>query len=293
MTKRHLLFAAKMTLACGSLAFVFSQIDLQQMLTHLNNADPFLLALGTAALLLGQTISGLRMWYYSASEGYQLPKGVAIRLYFIGTFFNQMLPGGIGGDGYKIYLLAKEHGVPKWLAFKRMISNRASGLLWLIVLAGVLGYFSTLIYTMPFGFWLNTAGIILVFPCYVIAVRVLLKESLKQAVGAMPYSFAVQALCIITSLCLLFAMHIEVESQTLVDYLVLFLISSIVSILPISVGGAGLRELTFLAGAKVIGMNPELGVAFSLLYFVINFVISLPGGYFFLKRKDHRIPQEV
>ena len=40
--------------------------------------------------------------------------------------------------------------------------------------------------------------------------------------------------------------------EQLMSYLLVFLISSIVAVLPISIGGMGVRELTFLYGAQIL-----------------------------------------
>jgi uncharacterized membrane protein YbhN (UPF0104 family) len=91
---------------------------------------------------------------------------------------------------------------------------------------------------------------------------------------------AVQFLQLLSAVALIFALPQELP---IIELLVLFLISSIVSVLPITIGGVGVRELTFLYGLKFIGWNPDIGIAFSFLFFSITLLASLIGVLFLHK----------
>ena len=113
---------------------------------------------------------------------------------------------------------------------------------------------------------------------YAVLARILLKETLRAQFGAAKYSVLVQGAVVVTALLLLESLG---QSGRTVDYLVLFMISGIVSVLPVSIGGIGLRELTFFYGAGPLLLDPELGVTLSVLYFIINTLASLLGVVFF------------
>ena len=68
-------------------------------------------------------------------------------------------------------------------------------------------------------------------------------------------------------------------NASMIDYLTLFLISSVVAVLPISIGGIGVRELTFLYGFSLIGGDTTMAVTFSLIFFVITALSSLLGAF--------------
>jgi uncharacterized membrane protein YbhN (UPF0104 family) len=61
---------------------------------------------------------------------------------------------------------------------------------------------------------------------------------------------------------------------------VIFYISSLSTLLPLSVGGLGAREIIFLFGAKYLGFPQEVSVSISLIFYVISALISLFGVYF-------------
>jgi uncharacterized membrane protein YbhN (UPF0104 family) len=69
------------------------------------------------------------------------------------------------------------------------------------------------------------------------------------------------------------------------DYLVLFLVSSVVAMLPITFGGAGAREFTFMYGADVLGMHTEKAVAIGFLFYLISTAVSFMGIVFSFNKK--------
>ena len=71
-------------------------------------------------------------------------------------------------------------------------------------------------------------------------------------------------------------------SDQVIPYLFLFLISSIIAVLPITIGGIGTRELTFLIGADIMGLNIEVSIAMSLMFYLITLFVSFFGMYFSL-----------
>jgi uncharacterized membrane protein YbhN (UPF0104 family) len=68
------------------------------------------------------------------------------------------------------------------------------------------------------------------------------------------------------------------------DYLILFLVSSLVAMVPITIGGAGARELTFLYGAQFLNIHAEKAVAIGFLFYLISTVVSFFGIVFRFKR---------
>jgi len=81
----------------------------------------------------------------------------------------------------------------------------------------------------------------------------------------------------------LFYYHIVRYPCRIIDLLVIFLISSIVAILPFTVGGIGARELTFLYLLELIHSDVHIGVTLSILFFIITAISSLIGIVFIKK----------
>ncbi|RYY21444.1 MAG: UPF0104 family protein, partial [Cytophagaceae bacterium] len=69
------------------------------------------------------------------------------------------------------------------------------------------------------------------------------------------------------------------DAGPVLPYLLVFLASSVAAVLPLTVGGLGARELTFLYGAKLFGLDPAVAVSVSVLFYVITAAVSLGGAF--------------
>ena len=65
------------------------------------------------------------------------------------------------------------------------------------------------------------------------------------------------------------------------EYIFIFLIAAVAGVLPITIGGGlGVREFVFVEGAKYFGLEPNISIVVSLLFYVITLVVSLFGVIF-------------
>jgi len=277
-----LLSLLKLLLTAGMLWLVFTQADLQKIKSYAAKAEFLWLAIAFVVLNIGQIISSFRMRYYLASAGLKISRKLAISLYYAGMLFNLILPGGVSGDGYITWFIHKKMGFYWKTILLRLISGRGSGLLLLTVFALLLGFFSPSLAEIPYRWLLLSFALAGIFPAYSFLASFLLKEPVKIQIGAAKYSALVQGMSLLAAFFLLISIgHSGME----IDYLLLFLLSNIISILPISVGGVGLRELTFFYGSALFGLDAELGITISVLYFLVNTFASLFGVMFFYRLK--------
>jgi len=267
----------------AALAVIILKADLRHIWDDLKLVSPVYIFTAFIFLNAAQVISALRMRYYFICEGLILSKKFSILFYFAGNFFNLILPGGIGGDGYKAYLMKKLKNFPIMKGVKLLLRSRASGLLLLVLIALILALFSETIIVLPFAKPLIIAAFFANIIGYSILARFILKEDIRTQTGAAGYSFFVQILVLATAYFLFKGASI---GPGMAEYLLLFMISSIISVLPISMGGVGLRELTFFKGAPLFNLSPELGIAIAIIYFFINSLSSLIGLLFINRLKD-------
>jgi hypothetical protein len=89
---------------------------------------------------------------------------------------------------------------------------------------------------------------------------------------------AVQILQVLCAYSIMHALHVD-EHQT--AYILIFLLSSIVAILPFTIGGLGAREVVFLWGSSTLLhiINDPTPVSISITFYLITVVISLIGVY--------------
>lgn len=87
---------------------------------------------GVAVLVFwaAQIVSALRCVYVARTLGGDLDLATSIRAHFVGLWFNQVLPTGLGGDVVKIAILKKRIGIG--IATRAVVIDRISGLMILM-----------------------------------------------------------------------------------------------------------------------------------------------------------------
>lgn len=281
MKKKQLTFIVKLILTAVVLYYVFKKVDLKEIIRVLSEVHIGLFLLAFVCYVVSKIIASHRLWFLYSSTGIVLDKLYNLKLYWVGMFYNLFLPGGIGGDGYKVYLLKQAY---KEIKTKQFVSatflDRLSGLAALSCLA--LASFSTSAFTHYFqipSFW-SWIVAILVFPCFYLFVHLIFKSFRKVFITTSLLSFAVQSVQAFSAYILLFAMGI---ADQLWNYVTLFLVSSVALVVPFFHGGIGAREFVFSEGAKIVGIQPEQALAYSFAFFVINLLASA-GGIFFMNQ---------
>ncbi len=278
--KKKLKTALKILVSLALLGYVLSQIDTRQLLQTLKSCDIFDLFLAFIFFNLSKIVASVRLNYYFKDLGIKLSETKALILYYVGMFYNLFLPGGIGGDGYKIYLLRKRHNTGYKDLIAATLLDRLSGLVALLFLAGLLVAWSTFSRLWPPLLYFALGGAVLVYPIFLWLHKKLFRKFTTYITTTTLLGLATQLLQLISAYFIVRALPAQVP---LVDFLALFLISSVVAVLPLTIGGVGAREFTFLYGLRLIGHDPALGVAFSFLFFLIT-LISSALGIFFIHR---------
>jgi uncharacterized membrane protein YbhN (UPF0104 family) len=268
---KHLKLFLKLAITIAALYVVFRNIDLREVLLLFRRSNPWWLLLALMAFVLSQVVSSFRLNRFLGSIDIRISEKANFRLYLLGMFYNLFLPGGIGGDGYKIYLLNKTFRVRVGKLFWALIMDRLSGLVALMGIAAVLMYFVDFPAVVHYLAWL-------LIPLSALAFYLVIHFSLKHfqniVLKITGYSYIIQLLQVLSAFLILLAFN-TYENQ--LTYLFLFLVSSIVSSIPITVGGVGSREITFLYGAKFLEMNIHEAVGLSFMFYLITVLVSLSG----------------
>jgi uncharacterized membrane protein YbhN (UPF0104 family) len=222
--------------------------------------------------VFSKIISAYRFNLLLSTENMQLESKQNLKLYWLGMYYNLLLPGGISGDGYKIKILMDAFQKPFKTVFTITLLDRLTGVIALIQLALLLLPFSQDFEMYWSICWIAIALCFLL--CYFIyrwvdKQTVWLKASIQ--------SIGVQATQLMATMGLIYTLG---QSEYWVEYLELFLISSLATMVPITVGGAGARELVFLYGSQFMHADAEKAVAIGFLFYLISTAVSLTGIVF-------------
>ena len=262
-----------------ALYLVFWKIDTDQLWEITKTIHWIWLIPAVLLFVASKIFTAFRLNLYFKNIGVQLSEIQNWRLYLIGMFYNLFLPGGIGGDGYKVYLLNKHFKTPVKKLIQSALLDRLGGLVAIVFL--LFGLFLMVDIQLDFlesSLWngLMFVGLILTIPAFWLAQKLFFKDFLPSFWSANVWSFAGQ---IAQLVCAWFILRSLGIAENILAYQLVFLLSSIVAVLPLTIGGVGARELVFIYAHEYAGIEDTVAVAFSLIFFLISAAVSLGGAF--------------
>jgi glycosyltransferase 2 family protein len=263
------------TVAC--LWYVSGKIDFGKAGASLQKANWYYLLLALVAFIFSKLIAAIRLNIYFKNIGIHLPEWQNIKLYWLGMFYNLFLPGSISGDAYKVILLAKKYKVSYKKTTSAVLLDRFSGLLGLILILGV--YAFLVLKNNLFAAIIVTGAVIAVLAFFLI-IKYWLKDFIPSFLPTLLLGIAVQASQVVCVYLIMSALGIPAH---VTEYVFIFLISSVVAVLPLTIGGLGAREVVFLEGSKYFGLIQETSVVISLLFYLITLLTSAVGLIYVFK----------
>ncbi len=284
MSKNLAKWLLKLGLTVLALWLLSRKIEWSEVTEVLKTVNLFWLLIALGLYVLSKVISAVRLNQIQKQIPIEFDDKKNIKLYFIGMFYNLFLPGGIGGDGYKGFYLKRHFQQPLKKIISALFLDRFYGLAALFLLL-----FSGLLISQELQeighIWHIIAIIllILVLPVTWLIIRVFFKDFLPPFTRVISLSLLVQVVQLICAWCILQALGV---TDQLINYLSLFLASSIAAVLPISIGGVGVRELVFVYGQDYFNIGKNEAVAFSLLFFVVSAISSFFGAFLSMDKND-------
>lgn len=255
--------------------YISTKIDFSRAWAALLKANRVFLFLAVLAFMFSKLLAAFRLNINFRNIHIHLPEWQNIKLYWLGMFYNLFLPGSISGDAYKVIVLTKKYNASYKKTTTAVLLDRFSGLLALGIILSVYG-----IIVLDNKLWdaLLIAGALLSIPALYFAVKLLFKDFLSCFFPTFFWGIAVQVFQVVCLYCVLASLDIPLHQP---EWIFIFLIASVVSVLPISLGGGlGTRELVFAEGARFFHLDPQLGVIISLLFYLSNLLASVGGAYF-------------
>jgi uncharacterized membrane protein YbhN (UPF0104 family) len=218
------------------------------------------------------------------------------RLFWIGMLSSQVLPSTAGGDVVRVLMMWRA-GTSLRVAFASVALERASMLITLIALVALLlpllvsrVVVAQLAWIAPALLIASIAGLILLMSAdqflkhlpdlrVVRAVAGLSANARRVYLSAFGWRLIV--VCVITLLnlsvaawCIGLSLGLPLS---LADYLVFIPVVTVITLVPVSVGGWGVREVALIALLGPVGIPSHTALAFSVLFGFAGIVASLPA----------------
>jgi len=258
---------------------VFQKIDIRQVKSVFLQSRPAFIIAALLCYFLSQVVSSWRLLGFLQCIGLGPGFGFNLRLYMLGMFYNVFLPGGIGGDGYKIYILRKKFQLPTKKIFLSLLLDRVSGLWAIFFLAAALTFFLPSFKTREWWPVIFIAGTIIYYLIY----RYLFSGYLKNLIKAHAKAILVQSLELLSVFFILLSQNFEGNPSA---YLFSFLLSSLATVVPVSIGGLGIREYVIIHAAAFFNLDQPLAVFTTLCFYVLSTLSALTGAWFVYRSKE-------
>jgi len=264
----------KISITGLSLYLVSRKVEFNDLKDAFEKSNPIFLFLAFISFVISQLISSSRLNTFFKGIGLKISETYNFKIYLLGMFYNLFLPGGIGGDGYKIFLLRKKFEIKGRRLLQAIFFDRLSGL-WALGLIN-----ATLVIFIPYlgvPNWIPVLVVAIGTIAYYVIMRKFFGDYSTYFVLSHIKALMVQSMQVISVILILYALNFEGKFS---PYLFMFLVSSLVAIFPFTVGGLGARELVFVYGAQYFEMDQHLAVIISLLFYCISALLSFSGIYF-------------
>jgi glycosyltransferase 2 family protein len=312
------MLAIKIVVSVALLALLFSRVDARRLWAIARQASLAWLAAALLIYFLNVLASVWRWRLLLHAQDVQMPARTLLGSYLVATFFNNFLPSNVGGDVIRIRDTARP-AKSTTLAAMVVLSDRVLGLMALVLVAAVgasaaaevpAAHATSPIWPSwlwasfllcaaaaapavlaPAGFSRLLQPLTVIHPEWVGGRIEKLTDVLsrfRERPGSIATCFAVavgvQASMIVYYLAVIYALHLRVGVW---DLAVIVPISFVVQLLPVSVGGFGVREATFSLYFAKIGLPIESAVVMSLVGAALLMLFSVSGAAVWFARGHH------
>jgi uncharacterized membrane protein YbhN (UPF0104 family) len=300
--RRRLVTALRVVASIVMLAVLVPRVHLSSLLPDWNTKTFFWLAAGLGVTLAGIVLSTLRWQQVLLALGLPAPTGALLSHYMAGLFVGNFLPSTIGGDVLRVSRLSASNGESP-ATFASVVIERLTGWLVLpvIALVGLVANPHLLELRRPSVVALVVSGgtlVLLVVLLWMAAHpnlggRLAQHESWLRFVGAvhlgidrfrrqpaaiagvLAVGFAYQ-LAVVLAACLASeALGLDLGWGVLLAFIP---VVAMLQVLPISIGGLGVREGALYLFLHPLGVTAGQAVALGLLVYGMQLAVSLLGA---------------
>ena len=294
---KFLAIVLKVAVSLGLLAYLAATVDVEASWRVMRTADATLVVAAVVLIALQIAIISERLRIILRSLGHQLRLTPTMRMTWEASFGSQVLPGLVGGDAIRVFR-CYQSGISLSEGTGAVLADRLFGLFALLAIALT----AALVVPVPASLhgWRSAPlialaliglGGVAVFgdrltpwlPAWkpvqwARSVATHLRRVVSTGGGAVPafaLSLVGQVLSLISAYLLACGLRMNVSPGVVmlcVPWALLF------ASIPISLGGWGIRETSFVGLFGVFGVPQELALALSILFGVCFVLASLPGA---------------
>ena len=292
-TKKVIATFLRITVSIALLGWLLSKTDIAAVLESFGQVSFPIWAIAISLFLLLCTFAASRWYVLAGVLGLPGQWRDYLTYYYIGLFFNMFLPTNVGGDLFKILFVSKgQNGMVSGAS--SVLGERLIGLFAMFFMGtGALLFYPHHILSGEFDWLFYANGIGMVALAFLVpllayllrAVRPALYEKISVLLEVRRYPGVILTIAllsvaliiaVITMLAVLAAnLGIALHPSY---YFAIYPLTALITILPISFNGVGLREGAFAFFLSLHSIPLEKAISLSLSIFIIQCCGSCIGG---------------
>lgn len=212
------------------------------------------------------------------------------RFYIIGMFFNIFLPGAIGGDVVRTQRLIKNYNVAIKPASIITLSERVLGIYSLLILLMVGVLFKNFPPDIPFfssaPLYLFLAALVFVLLLAPIAKYFFAKKQINLSYDFLWHTLALSLLAQFGDIVIAYLFSLSFNIQLpFAAFMFIMPLVYIATVIPISLGGLGIREASFAGLMTLYGVDVTIAISISFLMYIVKVLVGVIGYVVYLKEK--------
>ena len=136
--RRYLSLTARISVASAAILWVLHGQDWRELTAVFQRLNLWYFALSLATFTAAQFVIAVRWWLLLRAQAIHIALRAALRLHFLGLFYNNVMPGSVGGDLLKAWYVTK-HTDKRLEGALSVVVDRAVGLAGLLLM-GTIAY---------------------------------------------------------------------------------------------------------------------------------------------------------
>jgi uncharacterized membrane protein YbhN (UPF0104 family) len=324
--KKYLSLIARIAVATLAILWVLWGQDWRTLAAVFRSLSPWYFGLSLVVFAAAQVIIAIRWWFLLRAQSVHIGVLAAVRLFYLGLFYNNVMPGAIGGDLLKAWYVTK-HTDRRLAGALSVLADRAIGLAGTLLIA-IVTYLTFVRGQIAIGgkgagwlsqywgavLWAATAvgavfAALLVHPAARARLAGIAAKARGKGVALLRGGKGVVVVYCSKPWTLLLALTLTLIAQSIVIaafwllgrdlgveaglsyYFVVFPVMWVVGAIPISIAGLGVTEAGTVGLFTLLAGTPRnLSTALALCQRFVWVLASLPGGVVHLL--GAHLPQE-
>jgi uncharacterized protein (TIRG00374 family) len=276
--------------------YVLKNVDWKICIEEMSKISIFSLVIALFMIQIGYLIKSKRWQIILTHYEVEITVWKLFKIFSIGTFLGLVTPGKIGDFGRLFY-------IKKYIDVKKGLSSLFIDRIFDLISLGILGFVSILYFENNFkiinkisiqfgydkqyfliGVILSMLVLYIILRKKIISIIQTIKDGFKDFI-----SFLKQLFITIISMILIYGAFVVVcyNMNIQIHYLGLFfgiVLIGLLSLIPITVLGLGVREVSMVYIFDLYGLGFEKAIALSLIMLMIQIISTIPGIIWFSKK---------